>query len=69
MLSYVVYGEMCYDITLVLKVRLKLSCYAPSFNHIGKADFLYFEVEDPNGIDLIMLWDSSMIFSAKVTKN
>ena len=34
-----------------------------------KADFLYFEVEAPNGINLIMFWDISVIFSAKIRKN
>ena len=31
-----------------------------------KADFLYFEVEAPSGINLIMFMDGSVIFSAKM---
>ena len=42
--------------------------YAPSYNHMEKADFSYFEVEAPNGIILIMFRDSSMTFSAKIRK-
>ena len=34
-----------------------------------KADFLYFEVEDLSGINLIMFWDSSVTCSAKIRKN
>ena len=34
--------------------------------HMEKADFLYFEVEDPKGTDLIMFRESSMTFSAKM---
>ena len=30
----------------------------PSYNYMEKADFLYFEVEAPNGINLIMFRDS-----------
>ena len=33
-----------------------------------KADFLYFEVEDSNGINLIMFRDISVTFSAKNRK-
>ena len=33
-----------------------------------KADLLYFEVEDPDGINLIMFRDSSVTFSAKIRK-
>ena len=33
-----------------------------------KADFLYFEVKAPKGINLIMFGDSSVIFSAKIRK-
>ena len=33
-----------------------------------KADFLYFEVEAPNGINLIMFLDNSLTFSAKIRK-
>ena len=33
-----------------------------------KADFLYFEVEAPNMINLIMFWDRSVTFSAKIRK-
>ena len=33
-----------------------------------KADFLYFEVEAPNGIDLIMFRDSSVTLSDKKRK-
>ena len=33
-----------------------------------KADFLYFEVEAPNGINLIMFRDSNVTFSAKNQK-
>ena len=38
----------------------------PLYNHMEKANFLYFEVEAPNGINLIMFRDSSMTFSAKI---
>ena len=38
----------------------------PSYNHMEKADFLYFEIEAPNGINLIMFRDSSVTFSAKI---
>ena len=41
---------------------------SPSYNHIEKADFLYFEVEAPNWINLIMFRDSSVTFSAKIRK-
>ena len=41
---------------------------SPSFYHMGKADFLYFEVEAPNGINLIMFRNSSLTFSAKIRK-
>ena len=34
-----------------------------------KADSSYFEVEAPNGISLIMLWESSVTFSAKIRKS
>ena len=37
----------------------------PSYNNMEKADFLYFEVEATNGINLIMFRDSSVTFSAK----
>ena len=40
-----------------------------SYNHMEKADFLYFEVEASNGIILIMFRDSSVTFSAKIRKN
>ena len=33
-----------------------------------KADFLYFEVEGPNGINLIMFGDSSLTFFCKNQK-
>ena len=33
-----------------------------------KADCLYFEIEDPNVINLIMFRDSSVTFSAKIRK-
>ena len=33
-----------------------------------KADFLYFEVEAPNGINLIMFRDGSVTFSTKIRK-
>ena len=33
-----------------------------------KADFLYFEFEDPNGINLIMFWDCNVKFSVKITQ-
>ena len=34
-----------------------------------KANFLYFEVEAPNGINFIIFRDSSVTFSAKIRKN
>ena len=40
----------------------------PSYNHMEKADFLYFKVEAPSGINLVMFRDSSMTFSAKIRK-
>ena len=40
----------------------------PLYNHMGKADFLYVEVEAPKGIILIMFSDSSLTFSAKIRK-
>ena len=36
--------------------------------HMEKADFLYFEVEAPNEIHLIMFRDSSLTFPAKNQK-
>ena len=33
-----------------------------------KADFLYFEVEALNGINVIMFRDTSVTFSAKIRK-
>ena len=33
---------------------------------MGKADFLYIEVENPKGINLIMFRDSSVTFTAKI---
>ena len=42
----------------------------PSYNHMEKADSLYLEVEPPpHGINLIIFRDSSVTFSAKITKN
>ena len=41
---------------------------SPSYNHMEKADFLYFEVEAPNGINLITFRHSSVTFSAKIRK-
>ena len=41
---------------------------APTYNHMEKADFLYFEVEAPKRINLIMFMDISMTFSAKIRK-
>ena len=38
----------------------------PLYNHMEKANFLYFEVEAPNGINLIMFLESSVTFSAKI---
>ena len=38
----------------------------PSYNHIQKADFLYFEVEAPYGINIIVFRDSSVTCSAKI---
>ena len=40
--------------------------YSPSYNYMEKADLLYFEVEAPNGINVIKLQDRSGTFSAKV---
>ena len=37
-----------------------------SFNHMEKTDFLYFEVEDSNGINLIMLRERTVTISAKM---
>ena len=42
--------------------------YTSSHNYMEKVDFLCFEVEAPNGINLIMFRDSSMTFSAKNQK-
>ena len=39
---------------------------SPLYNHMEKADFLYFEVEDPKGINLIMFRGSHVTFSAKM---
>ena len=33
-----------------------------------KADFLYFDIEAANETNLIMFWDSSVTFSAKITR-
>ena len=41
---------------------------APSYNHTEKADFLYFEVEDPNEISIIMFRESSVTSSAEIRK-
>ena len=41
---------------------------SPSYYHMGKVDFLYFEVEAPKGIHLIMFRNSSLKFSAKNQK-
>ena len=38
------------------------------YYHMGKADFLYFEVEAAKGINLIMFRNSSLTFSAKIRK-
>ena len=45
-----------------------LRCGSPLYNHMEKADFLYFEVEDPNEINLITFRDSSVIVSAKISE-
>ena len=42
---------------------------SPSYYHMGKASFLYFEVETPKGINLIMFRNSNLTFSAKSEKN
>ena len=39
------------------------------YNYMEKADFLYFEVEAPKGIILIMFTDRSITISAKIRKN
>ena len=36
---------------------------------MGKADFLYFEVEAPKGINLIMFWNEAWHFLQKSEKN
>ena len=41
---------------------------SPLYNHMEKADFLYFEFEALNGISLIMFRDSSVKISAKIRK-
>ena len=43
------------------------SC-TPLYIHMEKAEFLYFEVEAPNGINLILFRNSSLTFSAKIRK-
>ena len=40
-----------------------------SYNHMERADFLYFEAEAPNGINLVMFQDISMTFPAENRKN
>ena len=51
------------------KKRLENVKLSPSYNHMEKPDFSYFEVEDPNGINLIMSRDSTVTFSAKIRTN
>ena len=41
---------------------------ASLYNYMEKADFLYFEFKAPNKISLFIFQDSSVKFSAKVTK-
>ena len=41
-------------------------CNTLSYNHMENANFLYFEVEAPKGINLIMFRESSMTFSANM---
>ena len=52
----------------MLVVICTLPIWTPSYNHIGKAYFLYFEVEAPKGINLVMFRDSNVTFSAKIRK-
>ena len=52
-------------------MRVTLFNFAPGrqtllYNHMEKADFLYFELEAPNEISLIMFWDNGVEFSAKI---
>ena len=47
--------ELNYLITHQIYFHIHCS---PSDNHMEKADFLYFDVEAPNGINLIMFRDS-----------
>ena len=56
---------------LLLKIKKKTPSFARFWHPriLDKADFLYFEVKAPNGINLIMLRDSSVTFSAKNQKN
>ena len=40
--------------------------YPPLYNHMGKADFLYFEVEAPKVINLNIVRNNRVTFSAKI---
>ena len=50
---------------MIMENGLKMPS-TPSYDHMEKADFLYFEVEAPNGINLIMFRDSSVTFAEKI---